>query len=219
VSSPIAVYGSGGSGREVAWLAEQCGREVVGFVDDDPSKIGRIVNDLPVLSIASAKEKFPDLEVALGIGNSAARGRAVTEVIRHGLPFAALVHPGVVKSRWVTIGTGSIICAGSVVTTNVAIGDYVQINIACTISHDVELGDLVTLAPGVHVSGAVKIGTRAFLGTGANVINGTPGSPLTIGSDAVIGAGACVIGSVDAGVTVVGVPARPIPVLVSAARK
>jgi len=219
VSSPIVVYGSGGSGREVAWLAEQCGREVVGFIDDDLSTIGRTVNDLPVLSIASAKETFPDLEVALGIGNAAARGRAAAQAIRHRLPFATLVHPGVVKSRWVTIGTGCVICAGSIVTTNVVIGDYVQVNIACTISHDVELGELVTLAPGVHISGTVTIGARAFLGTGANIINGTPESPLTIGSDAIIGAGACVIGSVDAGAMVVGVPARPIKVPAPVARR
>src|SRR5262249_16640349 len=65
------------------------------------------------------------------------------------------------------------------------------------------------LAPGVHVSGWVTIGARAYVGTGATIINGHRGAPLTIGDDAVIGAGACVTKSVEAGTTVVGVPAPP----------
>ena len=48
------------------------------------------------------------------------------------------------------------------------------------------------------------------MGTGAVIINGTEEAPLVIGDDAVIGAGAVVTKSVPPGVTVVGVPARPI---------
>jgi serine acetyltransferase len=49
------------------------------------------------------------------------------------------------------------------------------------------------------------LGERVFVGSGARILGG-----LTIGDDAVIGAGAVVTKDVPAGVTVVGVPARQI---------
>ncbi len=206
----IAVYGSGGSGREVAWLAEECGYQVVCFIDDDATKIGRPVNEIPVMSLGQMAATFPDVPVAAGIGCCSAREGVIERLGRHRLAAAGLIHPRVEKSRWVTLGTGVVVCAGSILTTNVTVGDHVQINVDCTISHDVELGDYTTLAPGVHISGCVRIGRRVQIGTGAAFINGTPDLPLTIGDDAIVGAGACVTRSVTAGVTVVGVPARPI---------
>src|SRR4051794_6668602 len=50
----MAVYGGGGFAREVAWLAEVCGYHVVCFIDDDRTKVGRILNDIPVVSLADA---------------------------------------------------------------------------------------------------------------------------------------------------------------------
>jgi acetyltransferase-like isoleucine patch superfamily enzyme len=62
----------------------------------------------------------------------------------------------------------------------------------------------------VHLAGRIHVGERVFIGIGASIINGTDGHPLLIGADAVIGAGACVTRGVDPGMTVVGVPARPV---------
>src|SRR5207302_10620272 len=40
----IAIYGSGGFGREMAWMAEECGVAVACFLDDDRSRAGSMVN-------------------------------------------------------------------------------------------------------------------------------------------------------------------------------
>ncbi len=127
-----------------------------------------------------------------------------------GLQFTTLIHPNVEMSRWIDVGSGSVICAGSILTTNIKLGLHVQINLDCTIGHDAVLGDYTTLAPGVHVSGWVHVGRRVYIGTGAVIINGTEDAPLVIGDDAVIGAAACVVKSVPPGLTVVGVPAKPL---------
>jgi sugar O-acyltransferase (sialic acid O-acetyltransferase NeuD family) len=206
----LAVYGSGGFAREVAWLANDCGHDVVCFIDDDSDRTGRLVNDIPVMSCGEAAERFPTALVAAGIGSPAARASAVGNALRHGFGFASLVHPRVEKSPRITLGSGVVICAGNILTTDIAVGDHVQINLDCTIGHDAELHEYATLAPGVHVSGYVTIGRRVYIGTGATIINGTARQRLTIADDAIVGAGACVTRSVEAGSTVVGVPARPI---------
>jgi len=209
-TSGVAVYGSGGFAREVAWLAHECGHQVVCFVDDDASKIGRSLHDIPVLSLQDAVERFPAAMIAAGIGKPSAREAVTTRAVRFGMRPASLVHPRVEKSRWVTLGAGIVICAGNILTTDIRVGDHVQINLDCTIGHDVDLGEYATLAPGVHVSGWVRLGRRTYVGTGAAIINGTQEQPLVIGDDAIVGAGACVTRSVEAGVTVVGVPAKPV---------
>lgn len=50
------------------------------------------------------------------------------------------------------------------------------------------------------------IGDRVFLGAGCRVLGG-----LTLGDDARVGANAVVVGDVEPGAVVVGVPARPVP--------
>ena len=208
MTADLIVYGAGGSGRETAWLAERCGRQVGCFVEDGASG-DRLLNELPVLSWQAARQRFPDAEVVVGIGASAAREKVSRWLQGQGATLATLVHPGVERSRFVSIGAGTVICAGAIITTNIRIGEGVQVNVACTISHDAVLEDYVTLAPGVHIAGQVRIGRRAYIGTGVNIINGTAAAPLTIGDDAVVGAGACVVRPIPAGVTAVGVPARP----------
>lgn len=121
--------------------------------------------------------------------------------------MAILVHSRVEMSPLVSIGKGTIICANTVLTCNVAIGNYVQINVACTVSHDVVIDDYSTLSPGVNVAGNVCIGRRVFVGINACFINGSAQEPLIIGDDAVIAAGACVTQSVEANAMVAGVPA------------
>lgn len=211
----VAVYGAGGFGREVAWLVDVCGRagagyEVVCFIDDDPAIAGQVLNDIPCMGIEAAQNRFPDARVVTAIGSPAVRQRLVEKSAAAGFGFETVIHPDVERSKWIEYGEGTVICAGNILTTNIELGKHVQINLDCTIGHDVIMGDYCTTAPGVHISGYCHFGKRVYIGTGAVLINGTAEAPLVIGDDVVIGAGACVVRSVEAGQTVVGVPAKPI---------
>jgi len=208
-TAPVLVYGAGGFGREVAWLAEACGRTVVGFIDDAAPASAPPVNDLAVMSLEAAARQHPDGAVALGIGPPAVRAKLAARVKAAGLTVAGLIHPRVERSRFIDYGEAPIICAGNILTTNIKFGNHIQINLDCTIGHDVTFGDFVTLAPGVHVSGWVTLEEGVYVGTGATLINGTQNQPLVVGAGAIIGAGACVVGSLAPGVTAVGVPAKP----------
>jgi sugar O-acyltransferase (sialic acid O-acetyltransferase NeuD family) len=214
---PIFIYGAGGFAREVAWLIECCNARqrkkynITGFIDDNPVNQGTTLNGVPVVSLEKAAAKYPGAFVISGIGKPQTREHVMEKASAASLQFATLIHPNTEISRWIEIGEGTVICAGNIITTNIKLGAHVQINLDCTIGHDAILGDYTTLAPGVHVSGWVHFGKRVYVGTGAVIINGTEDAPLTIGDDAVIGAAACVVKPVPPGVTVVGVPAKPLP--------
>ncbi len=208
----IAVYGAGGFGREVVWLAESSvidgkGVEVVCFIDDDESICGSILNDIEVLSLSDAKKKYPDARGVSGIGVPKIREITMQKAAAAGFGFVSLVHSRTEMSQWIEMGEGTVICAGNILTTNIKLGKHVQINLDCTIGHDVMMDDYATLAPGVHISGCVHIGKRAYIGTGAVISNGTQDKPLVIGDDVIVGAGACVTKSISYG-TWGGVPAR-----------
>lgn len=206
--SVLYVFGAGGHGREVAWLAEQSwGQQVrILHVVDRREFLSDAVNGNEVCLLDEVRSRAGDRFI-VAVGDSALRRRAAAACAEIGLLPATIVHPRVEASRTVVLGEGSILCAGSIVTSNVTIGQHVHVNIGCTISHDVAIGDFSTLSPGVHVSGHVHIGQDVFIGTGASIINGSAGNPLVIANNAVIAAGACVIHSIEAGALVAGVPA------------
>jgi len=211
----IAIYGGGGFAREVAWLVQACNvganlYKVVCFIDDNEAAHGSILNVIPVMGLEEARSRFPDARVVGGVGSPQTRQRLMEKAAGAGFGFGTIVHPRVERSQWIEIGAGTVICAGNILTTNITLGQHVQINLDCTVGHDVVIGDFATLAPGVHVSGCVHLGKRVYVGTGAVIINGTQEEPIVVGDDAVIGAGACVTKSVPAGQVVVGVPARPL---------
>ena len=209
----LVVYGAGGHAREICWLAESCPEAgaVVAMVDDDPAQHGADVNGIRVCGLEEARRRFPSARMVVAIGSPQHRAAAAARAAAAGFGFASLIHPRAERSRWIEMGEGVVVCAGSILTTNIQLGRHVHINVGCTISHDVVLGDFVTLAPGVNIAGRVRVGDRAHIGINACIINGETDAPIVIGEDAVIGAAACVTRSVPAGTTAVGVPARPRP--------
>lgn len=211
----IAIYGAGGYGRELAWLIKESIRpekqyEFVGFIDDNQGLVQQI-DGSPVFNLAYVVRTFPDARVIVAIGNANLREQLAKKVLEAGLAFETFIHPSVIRSSSIELGTGSTICAGCILTTNIVIGQHVAVLFHTTIGHDDVIGDYSTIGPGVCITGSVIIGKRVFVGAGAVIINGTATEPIIIGDDTMIGAGSCIIRSLPAGSQVFGNPARPIP--------
>lgn len=209
---PIYIIGAGGFGREVAWLIERINKkqptwEIKGFIDDNASIWGTTVGGYPVCGGCGYLEKLKcDYWITISVGNSKVRKMISDKISTFGfLHNAVLIDPSVEMSERVEIGKGSIICAGTIITTDIKIGDYCIINLDCTIGHDAILGDYTTLYPSVNVSGNVTIGTLTEVGTGSALIQGK-----TIGSGVIVGANSTIVRDVENEVTIVGSPARVI---------
>jgi sugar O-acyltransferase (sialic acid O-acetyltransferase NeuD family) len=207
MKKPVYIYGAGGLGREVlSFITSTDEWTPAGFIDDNAPK-NKIISGISVLGgVDVISEIESPVNIILAFGDPLIKQKVVKSIPRP-VQFVTLIHPSVIiqDPRSVQIGEGSIICAGSILTTDISVGNHVLINLNCTIGHDVEIGDHGSVMPGVNVAGGVIIGSSVLIGAGANIINN-----IRIGQCCRIGMGAVVINNVDDGLTVVGIPAKPI---------
>lgn len=207
----IAIFGTGQTGRQALAILEDLGSddEVVGFFDDDEGKIGSEFEHRPVLGDRSAVAQVAD-QVVVAIGQLSARAEVTGWFEAEGVPLASAIHPSVDVPRRSTIGDGTIICAGTVLSTNPEIGSSVFIGPSVTISHDTFIGNNCLLSVGSTVGARVDAEDRVFVGAAASVMPTGWGTQarLRLGAGSTVGVGSVVIRDVPAGRTVVGVPAR-----------
>jgi sugar O-acyltransferase (sialic acid O-acetyltransferase NeuD family) len=183
--------------------------KVVGFVDDDPTKMGMDIKGIKVIgNVKQLKDFKKKLRVKAGIvaiGDNPMRRKLSEKVVEAGLELISAIHPTVIKDSDVKIGKGCYIGQGVILVTGTQIGNCVNIHTGATIDHDNIIEDGANLGPGVHTAGRVKIGRDAFLGTGAIVI-----PDGVVGKGSIIGAGGVVINTIPPNVTAVGVPVKVI---------
>lgn len=208
----LIIFGASGFGREVAWAVERANAvnptwNLLGFMDDDDSIQGSEINGYKVLGKTDEIKEYPDAYFVCAVGASRVREKIINNLksINPAIKFGTVIDPSVEMSDLVTIGEGSIICAHTIITVNIAIGNHVIINLDCTIGHDAILQDFVTLYPSVNVSGNTNIGHAVELGTGMQIIQGK-----TVGNYSIVGAGAVVVKDIPEKCTAVGSPAKPI---------
>lgn len=211
----IAIIGAGGLAREVRWVLDEINavqpvHEFVGFLVSDLDQVSPHDSSEAILGDLSWLEKnHGDVdELAIGIGNPSVRNRIGSDLQARfpQLAWPVLVHPSVrFDPHSCSFSSGVVLCAGVVATVGVRIAPFAYINLSCTLGHEAKVGRGSVLNPTVNVSGGVEIGDRVLVGTGAQILQ-----YLAVGDDAAVGAGALVNRPVEAGTTVVGVPAKPL---------
>lgn len=216
-TAEIAIWGTGGHGRECLQLAIDCLESprrdhwnpsnfgILGFLDDNAERWGTVMNGYPVLGGLDWALANQQVGIVVGVGLPRVKEVIGTRLLGAGLSLTTLVHPSAVVGREVVIGAGSVICAQTIVSTNIELGDLVTVNMGAGVAHDCVVGRYSTVSPGARLSGNVALEEGCDIGTGAVVIQGK-----RIGAWTVVGAGAAVIDDLPANCTAVGVPAKPI---------
>jgi len=208
MKNKLYIFGAGGFGREVLSFVNGLSTwDVMGFIDDQ-LRVGEKIKGYPVKGgIEFLNAITETVYVIIALGDAKLRQQVVRKITNKHVKFPVIIHPSVIvqETKTVTIGQGTIICAGVVLTNDISIGEHVLINLNTTIGHDVRVGDCSALMPGVNLAGNVRIGQAVLIGSGSNVRNN-----VNIADSATVGMGSVVLHDVGAGEVVAGVPAKKI---------
>ncbi|MGP9635797.1 acetyltransferase [Psychrobacter sp. AOP3-A1-26] len=201
----LAILGASGHGKVLAEIAELTGWENIFFFDDAwPEK----KNNGAWQVIGNTQKLLDSLKrydgVIVAIGNNDIRQKKLKQLQEAKAKVITLIHPSAVISKYSNVGPGSVVVAGAVINPDCNIGSGVIINTCSSVGHDCTIGDAVHICPGARLAGGTEVNNRAWIGVGSSVRQ-----LITIGSDAVVGAGAAVVKDVLSNTTVVGVPAKP----------
>lgn len=206
----MLIIGAKGLAKEVLEIYHQRNElENIYFYDDvNPDLPEKLFGAFHILNnIESVKELFKtDNRFVIGIGNPALRKKMYEKFMNAGGQVVSAISPfahiGHYESR---ISDGCIIMAGTVITNSVQIGKACLINPNCVISHDTMIGDFTEISPGVKITGHCQIGDSCTIGTGAILL-----PKIKIGNNVIVGAGAVVTKNLEDGLTVIGIPAKPL---------
>jgi sugar O-acyltransferase (sialic acid O-acetyltransferase NeuD family) len=212
MKTKCVVLGAGGHARVLIDCLIAAGESSPSVVlDSNASQWGTTIGEVPVeggdeLLSQMIPRGITHFVVGLGSVGDSGRRRALYDLgLSHGLTPLSVKHPSAVCSPFAKVGPGAQLLPACVVNAGARVDENVIVNTSAVIEHDSTVGAHAHIATGAKLSGGVRVGVGAHVGAGATIKQG-----MTIGDHAVVGAGAVVVKDVPAGVTVVGVPARPL---------
>jgi sugar O-acyltransferase (sialic acid O-acetyltransferase NeuD family) len=202
----ICIIGASGFGREVlCCLIDSIQNtdykiaDIACFMEKDDFGATNIMG----IEVIKDSDFNPALyDVVVGIGDPATR-KKVVESLPAGTTFTSVIHPSAVISKWVEIGEGAVITAGTIITCNIKIGTHAHLNLHTTIGHDCNIGNYFTTAPGSNISGICTFGDCVYFGTNAAVRQG-----VNICNNVTIGMGGVVVKDIDEQGVYVGNPLK-----------
>ena len=146
------------------------------------------------------KEK---IKCVVAIGDPKIKKLVVDKLEPKMIKYANAIHPSVIMSEYVELGKDVIICAGTILTVNIKIGNHVNININSTVGHDSVIEDYCSIMPTATINGNNHLSEGVYVGTGSTFIH-----QVSIGRWTTIGAGTVVFRDVPENVVAIGVPAK-----------
>jgi sugar O-acyltransferase (sialic acid O-acetyltransferase NeuD family) len=211
----VVLWGGTGQAKVVRPIIEHWGSRVVAVFDDTPGLVPPF-RDVPLLlgwagfqSWKASGDGARDAGFCITIGNPHGRVRLGLHdrLVAEGLRPVSAIHPNAWIEKNAQVGEGAQVMAGAVICAEARVGRQCIINTRASVDHEDVLSDGVELGPAATLCGLVRVGLGAWVCAGATVL-----PRITIGDDAIVGAGAVVIRDVPANTKVAGIPARPLTI-------
>ena len=203
----LIIIGAGSVGGFIAYnhshLKDQY--RVIGFLDDDLSKVGKYVFNYPVLGTTEDVLSYRDCSFIVGIAFPKIKKKIIDKLESYQLTYLNYISPSAWISEKVQIGKGVIIYPGVHINYEAVIHNFVTINMNAVVGHNCILDDFTTLAPGVCLAGH----THCYKGVDMG-INSATRQNVQIGKYTIVGGQAMVLNDISEDKIVVGIPAKEI---------
>ncbi|MBN1153242.1 MAG: NeuD/PglB/VioB family sugar acetyltransferase [Dehalococcoidia bacterium] len=211
---PLVIIGGGGFAKQVLGSYGDIARTgsaapLLGIVDDDASKAGTTVLGYSIMGDLSwlLRRGLSGIRCVVAVSDPRSRAAIVARLDEGGAAYSNLIHPSAVVWGEVAPASGIVVQPYALVSVGARVGSHVHLNEGATVNHDSQVAAFVTVGPHADVNGRCNVCEGAFIGCQSALHQG-----VTIGAWATVGMCACVLEDVPPGVTVVGVPARPVRV-------
>jgi sugar O-acyltransferase (sialic acid O-acetyltransferase NeuD family) len=201
----LIILGAGNVGAFIAYNLPLFDGDyhLMGFLDDDSDKHGKLVAGYKVLGNIELLNDFPPgTAVVVCVASPMVRKKIVERIQSKDYHFPNFIASHAWISNAVTLGKGVIIYPGVAVNYESMIGDFVIINMNCGIGHNTTLTDYCTLAPGVNTAGFTYLEECVDAGIGACTRQN-----VRIGKNSVVSGEAMVLTDVPENSLAIGIPA------------
>lgn len=201
----VVIFGAGGHGKVIADILERKEEyNLLGFLDGG-KEVDSEFFGYGVLGDESYLKDNNVYGCIVAIGDNWIRSVVVEKIliVSPNITFINAIHPSAQIGRCVSLGSGNVVMANSIINSDTEIGNHCIINTKSSIGHDNSVGNYVTFAPGTTVGGNGSFGDFSTISLGANIIHG-----INIGEHTVIGAGSTVVNNIESYSVAFGTPAK-----------
>lgn len=170
MNKKVIIIGAGGHAKVIADTVRKSGDVVLGFLDDNASKIGEHFFGAKILGDVSQYARYAsDAHFIIAMGNNLLR-KDLSEKMN--CRWYTAIHPSAILGEGTSVGEGSFIGAGVIINAATSIGKHVIINTCAVVEHDCIIEDYAHLSPHSTMCGGASAGELSYVGAGAVLTNG-----------------------------------------------
>lgn len=212
INKKIIILGASGASMDILSIIDEINLknennkiEVVGFLEDNKSKVEKKIQSKIIGNFSNAKI-YKDVKYVTAIGNEKNyyfRDRLIKKTNIPIKYFTNIIHPDSLIHKSAKIGLGNVVHAYVNIARNTKVGNNCLFLPYSTLSHDSIIGSYSILSTGVIVSGNTKIGRLCYFGAGT-VVRDT----LNIGNKTLTGVGTVIVKDLKKKGIYFGTPAK-----------